>query len=115
MKFIRRDYTSANTPSTHEEVQDFMCSEIADMIVSTDTGWEYDERTPNKTSFISLPNPGGTSSYPQTRYPILYLRNTVSGAKLAVVSIEMTPYYTTSTSELISKYSPVAKQIFQKE
>lgn len=115
MKFIRRDYTSANTPSTYAEVQDFMCSEIADMIVSTDTGWEYDERTPNKTSFISLPNPGGTSSYPQTRYPILYLRNTISGAKLAVVSIEMTPYYATSTSELISKYSPVAKEIFQKD
>ena len=115
MKFIRRDYTSANTPSTYAEVQDFMCSEIADMIVSADTGWEYDERTPNKTAFISLPNPGGMSSYPQTRYPILYLRNTISGAKLAVVSINMACYYNASTSDVISKYSPVTKEIFPKD
>ena len=116
MKFIRRDYTAGISVSQDEAaIQDFMCSEIADMIVSTDTGWDYDERTPNKTSFISLPNPGGTSSNPQTRYPVLYLRNSMSGAKLAVVSILMNITSNTNYSTINERYVPVTMNIFQKQ
>lgn len=115
MKFIRRDYTAfVNVPSTKAEIQDFMCSEIADMIVGSSTGWDYDERTPNKNSFISLPNGGGTSSYPQTRYPVLYLRNSTSGAKLAVVSIYMNLTDSMSSSD-VAEFDPVTTSIFQRQ
>lgn len=116
MKFIRRDYTAGiSVAQDAAAIQDFMCSEIADMIVSTDTGWSYDERTPTKTSFISLPNNGGKSGAPQTRYPVLYLRNSTSGAKLAVVSILMNVASNTSASDLNNYYVPVTMNIFQKQ
>ena len=114
MKFIRRDYTAfVGIPSTRAEIQDYMCSEIADMIVGSETGWEYDTRTPNKTAFISLPNGGGTSSYPQTRYPVLYLRNSVSGAKMAVTSIYMNIASNMSASDMVNRFDPVTYSVFQ--
>lgn len=85
MKFIRRDYTAfVGIPNTRAGIQDFMCSEIADMIVSSDTGWEYDTRTPNKEAFIRIPTTYSGDSSP---FPVLYLRNTVSDCKLMIVSI----------------------------
>ena len=114
MKFIRRDYAAGiSVAQDAAAIQDFMCSEIADMIVSTDTGWDYDERTPTKTSFISLTNGGGTSSRPQTPYPVLYLRNSLSGAKLAIVSVYMNISSNASASDMASKYDPVTTTIFQ--
>lgn len=116
MKFIRRDYTAGiSVAQDAAAIQDFMCSEIADMIVSTDTGWSYDERTPTKTSFISLPNGGGIQGYPQTRYPVLYLRNSTSGAKLAVVSILMNITSSTSSTNVNNHFVPVTMNIFQNQ
>lgn len=106
MKFIRRDYTAfVGIPSTRAEVQDFMCSEIADMIVGSDTGWNYDTRTPNKTAFIRLPV--GTTSQPEP--PVLYLRNETSGCKMMVTSILFNlPNGTTVTTN----YDPTCRSIF---
>lgn len=106
MKFIRRDYTAfVGIPSTRAEIQDFMCSEIADMIVSSETGWEYDTRTPNKTAFIRLPV--GTTSQPEP--PVLYFRNTISGCKMMVTSIL---FDLANTDTVSMNYDPTCRSIF---
>ena len=106
MKFIRRDYTAfVGIPSTRAEIQDFMCSEIADMIVSSETGWEYDTRTPNKTAFIRLPV--GTTSQPEP--PVLYFRNTISGCKMMVASIL---FDRASGTNVTVDYNPTCRSIF---
>lgn len=106
MKFIRRDYTAfVGIPSTRAEIQDYMCSEIADMIVSSETGWEYDTRTPNKTAFIRLPV--GTTSQPEP--PVLYFRNTISGCKMMVTSIL---FNISSGGNVTTSYEPTCRSIF---
>ena len=108
MKFIRRDYTAfVGIPSTRAEIQDYMCSEIADMIVSSETGWEYDTRTPNKTAFSRLPV--GTTSQPEP--PVLYFRNTISGCKMMVTSIL---FNLANTDTVSTSYDPTCRSIFMK-
>lgn len=106
MKFIRRDYTAfVGIPSTRAEIQDYMCSEIADMIVSSETGWGYDTRTPNKTAFIRLPV--GTTSQPEP--PVLYFRNTISGCKMMVTSIL---FNLSDATNVTTNYDPTCRSIF---
>lgn len=107
MKFIRRDYTAfVGIPSTRAEIQDFMCSEIADMIVSSETGWEYDTRTPNKTAFIRIPSVGGDTY--QAAYPVIYLKNSTSGCKMMVTSV----FPNVNTGYVDEDHSPISGEIF---
>ena len=110
MKFIRRDYTAfVGIPSTRAGIQDFMCSEIADMIISSDTGWEYDTRTPNKEAFIRIP----LTNYTQTTInptPVLYLRNSVSGCKMMVCSV----MWPTESGSVTTNMQPISQNIFVK-
>lgn len=111
MKFIRRDYTAfVGIPNTRAGIQDFMCSEIADMIVSSDTGWVYDTRTPNKEAFIRIPLSGytGTTINPT---PVLYLRNSVSGCKMMVCNIM---FHAEGNTSINKNEQPISKNIIAK-
>ena len=108
MKFIRRDYTAfVGIPNTRAGIQDFMCSEIADMIVSSDTGWEYDTRTPNKEAFIRIPLSGYTGDTIKPT-PVLYLRNSVSGCKMMVCNIM---FHTEGNTGISLNEQPISQKI----
>jgi hypothetical protein len=111
MKFIRRDYTAfVGIPNTRAGIQDFMCSEIADMIVSSDTGWEYDTRTPNKEAFIRIPLSGYTGDVIKPT-PVLYLRNSVSGCKMMVCNIM---FHAEGNNAINLNEQPISKNIIAK-
>lgn len=84
VKFVRRDLTLwGNISQDYSTRNGQIADEIAAMIVSTDTGWEYDSRTPVGTH-IDIPSKSTSGSAPRYIYPAVYLRNSESGAKMMI-------------------------------
>ena len=82
VKFARRDFTAfSDLPQVTNDRVVAVTKAICEMIVGSDTGWTYDERTPADT-YIFVP--ARSSDYYNFQFPVSYLRNTENGAKLMV-------------------------------
>lgn len=80
VKFARRDFTCWS--DIHESVNERcvdVCKALGEMIVGSNTGWEYDQRTPANT-YIYIPS--RNNAY---QFPVSYFVNSISGAKLMVL------------------------------
>lgn len=82
VKFVRRDFHCwGDIRKPRQERCIDIVKAIAEMITGSGTGWEYDERTPHET-FIYV-----ASRNDQYQYPITYLVNSVSGAKMMITAM----------------------------
>lgn len=80
VKFARRDLTAfTELPKGINERCQTVVKVLGEMIVGSDTGWNYDERTP-ANSYIYVPSRNNSC-----RFAVSYFRN-ISGAKLMIMA-----------------------------
>lgn len=98
VKFVRRDLTlGTELPTGYQEKCEKILSTLGEMLVGTETGWNYDQRTP-ANNFLSIPSKNGTYNW-----PVQYFVNE-SGSKLMVLVFGT--YNTTSNSGDTSNKQP---------
>jgi hypothetical protein len=98
VKFARRDFTcwSDIRQDVNGRCID-VCKALGEMITSSGTGWNYDQRTPADT-YLFIPSVNSTY-----QFPVSYFVNTISGAKMMVlVCVFDTTSGSTSNSYIVN-------------